>query len=353
MYKCNVSADEVHDAIYKEYASIEATIRYTVPTLFGILFILGTTGNILVLKVLVSHKHMQNTTNILLGSLAFTDLFFILLCVPFTGTQYATSQWIFGRVWCKLVQYFIHVTAFASIWTLVLISFARYRAVIHPIANLKMRNRRNTYISLGIIWIVILAGNIPVLFTYDVHEYYYFIDYRTTCYHLETELNQIFFTCFFVFGYALPLGLICPLYGRILRKLIHDNKPGDYQSSMIIRSKLRVSRMICIVIMAFASCWLPIDLVLLIQSFVEVPQTNAMVAITVTANCLAYISSCVNPILYGFLSRNFRRSYRNLLCCFVTASSKVRFEMRTSRPVTPEKWNNTSTTRVDRAVTLA
>ena len=50
-----------------------------------------------------------------------------------------------------------------------------------------------------------------------------------------------------------------------------------------------------------------------------------------TGNCLAYMNSCVNPILYAFLSENFRRSFRKLLCCKGPVSTKFEYE-RTHAP---------------------
>jgi len=38
------------------------------------------------------------------------------------------------------------------------------------------------------------------------------------------------------------------------------------------------------------------------------------VVIKIASNCLVYMNSCVNPILYAFLSESFRKSFKILLC---------------------------------------
>jgi hypothetical protein len=43
--------------------------------------------------------------------------------------------------------------------------------------------------------------------------------------------------------------------------------------------------------------------------------TPGFVAAKIFANCLAYMNSCVNPILYAFLSDNFRKGFRRLIGC--------------------------------------
>ena len=59
--------------------------------------------------------------------LQVADILFIVVCVPFTATDYAlTSAWPFGDTWCKLNQFLIVSTAFVSIYTLVLMALDRW-----------------------------------------------------------------------------------------------------------------------------------------------------------------------------------------------------------------------------------
>ena len=75
----NVTADpsEVQASL-----EVERLVRIIVPTIFGVIVLLGLLGNLLVILVVVSDKHMRNTTNILILSLAVADLLFIVFCVP-------------------------------------------------------------------------------------------------------------------------------------------------------------------------------------------------------------------------------------------------------------------------------
>ena len=83
-----------------------------------------------------------------------------------------------------------------------------------------------------------------------------------------------------------------------------------------MRSKRRVTKMVVIVVLIFAVCWLPIQIVQLNLFFGTYPETMAMAAAQIASNCIAYMNSCVNPFLYAFLSDNFRKSFRRLLCCY-------------------------------------
>lgn len=46
-------------------------------------------------------------------------------------------------------------------------------------------------------------------------------------------------------------------------------------------------------------------------------RTTQAVMLQIAAQVLAYMNSCVNPILYAFLSENFRRAFRRVILCEV------------------------------------
>ena len=112
-----------------------------------------------------------------------------------------------------------------------------------------------------------------------------------------------------------------------MRRLLHGRVPCETQRLGNTRQKKRAVRTVIVVVVTFAVCWLPIQLVLLVQSAIrDFEPSTFTFAISVAANCLAYMNSCLNLILYVFLSKDFRQSFINLLCCSRRLSSK--FEHR-------------------------
>ncbi|CAG5127339.1 unnamed protein product [Candidula unifasciata] len=336
--------------------TFERLVGIIIPVIFGAIFLLGLFGNFLVIMVIVTDKRMRNTTNILILSLAIADLMFIVFCVPFTATLYTLPVWPFGAIWCKTVIYLMYVSAYASMYFLVIMSLDRYLAVVHAIRSMTWRSERNTWLAVAAIWIIFLCGNIPIFEQWGVIDYDYFGENRSRCFQislLEDDYQaKAFFGSFFFFGYVFPLAITLLLYGLMLKRLLYGVVPGGRnQSSESMRAKKRVTKMVVIVVIIFALCWLPLQICLFLQHIIGVEVGVSLASITMAANCFAYMNSCVNPILYAFLSGNFRRSFQRFLCCSYK-SRRMDYERTNTRITLAEReTNNASTTYVDNSIT--
>jgi 7 transmembrane receptor (rhodopsin family) len=127
--------------------------------------------------------------------------------------------------------------------------------------------------------------------------------------------HHSFQIAFFATSYVIPLLLICGLYLCMLMRLWRGVAPGGRVSAESRRGKKRVTRMVIIVVVIFAVCWCPIQLVLVLKSLDLFEITPLNVMIQITSHVLAYMNSCVNPILYAFLSDNFRKAFRKVVYC--------------------------------------
>ncbi|EEB11706.1 conserved hypothetical protein [Pediculus humanus corporis] len=96
---------------------------------------------------------------------------------------------------------------------------------------------------------------------------------------------------------------------KIFRKI---NKKEDDRASV-----KQVIKMLVAVVVIYVLCWGPmlVDNVLQaygISSHIRIGWLKYMGTIF---HLMAYFNSCINPIIYGFMSKNFRESFIKALCC--------------------------------------
>lgn len=84
----------------------------------------------------------------------------------------------------------------------------------------------------------------------------------------------------------------------------------------------------------FVLCWLPFYALNIVNLLVVLPGDFRGLYFFVVV--LSYANSCANPILYGFLSDNFKRGFRKALCC---TSRRVKNNDRATEAQRPtEEW---------------
>ncbi|KAG8174922.1 hypothetical protein JTE90_020201 [Oedothorax gibbosus] len=296
---------------YSEAMAMERFLRIVVPFLFGIIIIVGLIGNAFVVIVVTCNPQMRSTTNLLIFNLAIADLLFIVFCVPFTAWDYSLPYWPFGDIWCKIVQYLVIVCAYASIYTLVLMSLDRFLAVVYPITSISIRTERNAYFAISLMWIVIFICCIPALQAHGELYYEFAYTQYSVCVFLATHGYNFaaFQICFFLSSYIIPLILIFCLYLSMLRRLWFGVTPSGRMSAESVKSKKRVTKMVVAVVVMFACCWCPIQIMMVLKGLKAYGLSRTSILIQITSHVLAYMNSCLNPILYAFLSDNFRKAF--------------------------------------------
>lgn len=75
-------------------------------------------------------------------------------------------------------------------------------------------------------------------------------------------------------------------------------------------------RLLIVVVTVFAVSWLPLHLHLLVSYFISVGYkaglSNTYEAFRVFFHVLAYANSCMNPVIYNYVSKDFRKGFREL-----------------------------------------
>lgn len=156
----------------------------------------------------------------------------------------------------------------------------------------------------------------------------------------------------FSFGFAVPLSLIMIFYYLVIRKL----KTLGLKTKSKEKRHRKVTNLVLTIITCYIVSWSPywIMQIFLITTPPEHCKTKVEIVIFVLVGCLAYSNSSVNPVLYAFLSENFKKSFIKVFSCAASTELNVRpssnsvFLSRFSRSRNSEKRFASMVTKVNR-----
>ncbi|KPP67529.1 somatostatin receptor type 5-like [Scleropages formosus] len=280
-----------------------------IPLIYITVCVIGLGGNTLVIHIVLHYSKTESVTNIYILNLAIADELF-MLGLPFLAVQNALLTWPFGSIMCRLVMTVDGINQFTSIFCLTMMSIDRYLAVVHPIRSSKWRKPQVAKAVNLTVWVVSFIVVLPVVIFADV------VKDGGTCNIIWPEPAEIWKATFIIYtstiGFFGPLLVITLCYLLIVVKVRSAGKKVRATSTKRKKSERKVTRMVIIVVAVFVLCWLPFYALNIVNLLVVLPGEFRGLYYFVVV--LSYANSCANPILYGFLSDNFKRGFRKALC---------------------------------------
>ncbi|XP_076352790.1 QRFP-like peptide receptor [Tachypleus tridentatus] len=340
-----------------------------IPTtiVYGLTLIVGLTGNILIMYTVVRFRRMRTISNIFLASLASADLLLILVCVPVKYVKLFSYSWTLGVVCCKLVYYIQNVSSICSVLTLTAMSVERYYAIIHPVRSRYMCTTGQARRIIIAIWILSLVFAVPIVFVQihlevgvRIQAYWCVRDWQSPIMWRSYEVYMLFLIL------VVPSGVMCYTYTRICHQLWivvkerADMTLGNVGCSMEISIRTKnhpmssstiakprstihridddnaqvkqVIKMLVAVVLLFVTCWAPILSTNVLTAFGYLHHLNYgyLKPLRTAFHLLSYFNSCVNPCVYGFMSQNFRSSFKSALRMCMCAGKKQRIRGHSS-----------------------
>ncbi|XP_074081727.1 somatostatin receptor type 4 [Macrotis lagotis] len=293
-----------------------------IQSIYALVCLVGLVGNALVIFVILRYAKMKTATNIYLLNLAIADELF-MLSVPFVASSAALRHWPFGSALCRTVLSVDGLNMFTSVFCLTVLSVDRYIAVVHPLRAATYRRPSVAKLINGGVWLASLLVTLPITIFADTKPTRGGQAVACNLHWPHPAWSAVFVVYTFLLGFLLPVLAIGLCYLLIVGKMRAVALRAGWQQRR--RSEKKITRLVLMVVAVFVLCWMPFYVVQLLNLFV--PSLDA------TANhvslILSYANSCANPILYGFLSDNFRRSFQRVLClrcCLLDAASAAEEE---------------------------
>uniref|UniRef100_A0A673I286 Thyrotropin-releasing hormone receptor n=1 Tax=Sinocyclocheilus rhinocerous TaxID=307959 RepID=A0A673I286_9TELE len=273
--------------------------------------VVGISGNVMVVLVVICSKHMMTATNCYLVSLA------------------VVASWIHGYAGCACITYLQYLGINVSSCAITAVTIEHYIAICHSIEAQFICTVSRKII--GCVWIFPSLYCIMWFFLVDTNETVYSNGVVVRCgYRMSRNLYMPIYFLDFTLFYVVPLVVASVLYGLIARILFRDPLPsnlseqrlsvhqGRRHSSVKVSfraaaSRKQVTKMLAVVVVLFALLWMPYQTLVVVNSFMDPPYLNTWFLLF--CRMCIYTNSAVNPIIYNAMSQKFRAAFKKLCDC--------------------------------------
>ncbi|KAM6946116.1 thyrotropin releasing hormone receptor 2 [Aplochiton taeniatus] len=322
--------------------AVSESVEYKAVSVFLVLLVcgVGIVGNVMVVLVVVTTRHMRTPTNCYLVSLAIADLTVLVAAGLPNVADSLTGTWVFGHAGCLGITYLQYLGINVSSCSITAFTVERYIAICHPMrAQTVCTVSRAKRIIAGV-WAFTCVYCLLWFFLVDIQVN---ADGHVQCgYKVSRDLYLPVYLIDFAAFYVVPLLLAIVLYGLIARILYLSPLPNQPDAGAgkagattlrrscrepadagkggrqgrpksALSSRKQVTKMLSVVVILFALLWMPYRTLVLINSFVSTPYLDAWFLLF--CRICIYANSAINPVVYNLMSQRFRAAFRGLYRC--------------------------------------
>ncbi|XP_056142614.1 chemerin-like receptor 1 [Lampris incognitus] len=314
------SEEDEYDDYKDEHAELRQSLNVMSLIVYCLAFVLGVLGNGVVIWV-TGFKMKKTVNTVWFLNLAVADFLFtafLPLSVTYTAMDF---HWPFGKFMCKLNSTVSFLNMFASVYILVVISIDRCVSVVRPVWAQNHRSvRKASCVSLGV-WTLALVLSSPYFIFRDTgasfndediincfNNFAFSDDETPSVIQLGHFRHQAMIMTRFLLGFVVPFTIIVSCYAVIIHRLRRNRSLASHSG--------RPFKIIAAVITAFFLCWAPYHIMALIEMMNHMAAEFSVTLDHVTtigvpiATSLAYLNSCLNPLLYVFMGQDFKDKVR-------------------------------------------
>lgn len=294
-----------------------------------VVLVLTVFGNSLVIAVVFAYERLQQVTNYFIVSLAFADLLYATLALPFTIHQVMRNTvWCLNVTTCGVFLVVDVVCSCASICNLASISIDRLVAINSPFKYSQLISKTTTVIILVAVWSYSLLWGLLLLVNWtnpgEEHVMITQLGRPSGCFNRD----PIYYTSAASLAFFVPLLVVITAYSIILKVAISQAKAvaaldpnRDRRKRTNFFREVKATKTIALVIGAFVVSWLPVFIILLlstwdpmnIYAFVRNYPKIYKGIYWVFLRILPPLNSCINPIIYAVFNSNFRSAFFKFL----------------------------------------
>lgn len=292
----NISQNSTHSH------SVEFSPVYD--TFLIILALLIITINGLVICLFIWKPFLKEVTNYFLVSLAVSDGLTGLLVIPLYFSCFLSGNKV---EYCFSFDIVHRVTAFSTVYHLLLITCDRYVAITRPFRHSSTFTARLAFGLVAMIWSISMFLPLIQLAWLDPDN---LRDVSPRTRRHELHYNII---CG-VIGFVLPIVIMLLAYTEMLRIVTRHARAIEATSRMkqILSKEKRAMVIFASMFFVYIFCWFPFFFFNLTQDLSE-NQIKIPEVVYLTLFFFRFCTSVVNPILYVFFKTDFKKALHEVV----------------------------------------
>lgn len=272
-----------------------------------LIFIIAVPGNALALWAFFQEKN-TSSSKVFMINLSIADICYVLILPVRIVYHLFDSYWPFGSILCRLSFFVFYLNMYCSLFLMSFISVDRLLAIVLPLRSRKIRKPLYAKITVVILWVMVTVFMSPSLFSKKNHD-----NSTVTCSMLYLQKTSPKALVSTVVAFLIPFITIIISYVLILLKLRKLKQQEKHQM------KAKAIQMIIIILMNFLFAFVPYHVCKIIytqsQSLEQVATMNGSLE---RANQITSALTCINglldPVMYFFLNRAYRKTFLKLFC---------------------------------------
>ena len=296
---------------------------------YTIIVVVSFFGNLLVCYVIWKNKRLHTVTNIFIANLAVADILMTIWNIPFNLVRIVLEQWPFGQAMCVVVNMALMVSVYVSTFTLTAIALDRYQVIIKPLRP-RMSNNGGLF-GTAMIWTLAILLSLPYgLYSQD-EEVSFIVSRVRRCrllFPAPSDVIEKYISLATIMAqYVIPLTIIAVTYGRIVQKLWSREALGDITPEQQLKHcqiKLKTIKMLILVVILFALCWMPLNMYHVLTDFHPDRKTfRHDTTVFFVCHWIAMSSICYNPFVYCWLNESFRAEFKSRCNLVLKRSGRI------------------------------
>ncbi|XP_018540701.1 urotensin-2 receptor [Lates calcarifer] len=272
--------------------------------IIAVICLLGIPANIAVIITLSQHLHGSTMSQRLFFNLAVSDLL-CLLCLPFGVVIFFSGSHLTHSV-CQFLFFFFFFCISSDLNILVLISIQRYYQILHN-AKWEKLGRNWQRLLLMSVWMLATLEALPVVFSLtDVKTKSEQTDFRSCSNQRIAPMLEQVYIIYIVFSQIVLLSFYVLLV-RGVKRIQRPNKKQCYER--VTKLFIRIIA-VYLVVGFFPLILRTLYVCARLMGSEKLLHVSKMLTFV---ECFYFFNHCLNPFLYFFASRHYKRVHKSSL----------------------------------------